>query len=569
MDFSQPWQGFKPCRVFYSFKRNKISTAMKNTAILLSVTACLLAACTQQRPAEGSLPHLAVQGTATQLIVDGKPFLMLGGELGNSTAADVQGLDTVFAHLRQMGLNTVLSPVYWELTEPEEGRFDFTTVDAAVAAARAHGQKLVLLWFGAWKNSMSCYAPLWVKEDSRKYPRARTQSGLPVEIMTPFSDSNLAADRNAFAALMQHIAQIDGSRHTVIMIQVENEIGMIPDARDYSPEATELFNAPVPGQLIACLSALDTTLHPVLRERWETNGRKTEGNWVQIFGEGPETDEIFMAYHYGLFVEEVARAGKEAYPLPMYLNAALNSRGRKPGEYPSAGPLAHLIDVWRAAAPSIDFIAPDIYDPGFADWCAKYHLTGNPLFIPEIRMSDDNAAKVFYAFGAHDAMGFSPFSIENVRTAPLSKAYGILRQLAPLLAGVQGKGKTCGFLFDRDSASRIVEMGGYRLFGQHVYTFGWSPRAKDGSPWPEAGALAVQIADDEFLVAGTGVAVTFINARNDGSVTGIASIDKVTFADGKMTPSCRLNGDQTHQGRHLRIEAGEWDIQHIKLYRYE
>lgn len=541
---------------------------MKATTILTFFAALALSGCVRApRPGAGSLPHLAKQGTATQLMVDGQPFLMLGGELGNSTAADLAGLDSVFARLHDMGLNTVLTPAYWELIEPEEGRFDFTAINAAISAARAHSLKLVLLWFGAWKNSMSCYAPLWVKEDYRKYPRARAKSGRPLEMMTPFSDSNLAADRRAFAALMAHIARTDAAERTVIMVQVENEIGMIPDARDYSREATERFHAPVPRRLLDYLTAREATLHPALRAQWVANGRQTNGSWPNVFGEGPETDEIFMAYHYGLFVEEVARAGKEACALPMYLNAALNSRGRKPGQYPSAGPLAHLIDVWRAAAPSIDFIAPDIYDPGFADWCAQYHASGNPLFIPEIRMSDDNAAKVFYAFGAHDAMGFSPFSIEDARASPLAKSYGALRQLAPLLARAQGKGQTCGFLLDRDSAWRTAELGGYRLLAQHVYAFGWSPKASDGSPWPEAGALVIHLAADEFLVAGAGIAITFSCA--DSAVAGIAYVDKLTVDRGNLTTAYRLNGDQTHQGRHLRIEVGDWGIRRVKLYRYE
>ncbi|MDR0567218.1 MAG: DUF5597 domain-containing protein [Prevotellaceae bacterium] len=541
---------------------------MKATTILTFFAALALSGCVRApRPGAGSLPHLAKQGTATQLMVDGQPFLMLGGELGNSTAANLAGLDSVFARLHALGLNTVLTPAYWELVEPEEGRFDFTAINAAISAARAHSLKLVLLWFGAWKNSMSCYAPLWVKEDYRKYPRARAKSGRPLEMMTPFSDSNLAADRRAFAALMAHIARTDAAERTVIMVQVENEIGMIPDARDYSREATERFHAPVPRRLLDYLTAREATLHPALRAQWVANGRQTNGSWPNVFGEGPETDEIFMAYHYGLFVEEVARAGKEACALPMYLNAALNSRGRKPGQYPSAGPLAHLIDVWRAAAPSIDFIAPDIYDPGFADWCAQYHASGNPLFIPEIRMSDDNAAKVFYAFGAHDAMGFSPFSIEDVRASPLAKSYGALRQLAPLLARAQGKGQTCGFLLDRDSAWRAAALGGYRLLAQHVYAFGWSPKAGDGSPWPEAGALVIHLAADEFLVAGAGIAITFSCA--DSAVAGIAYVDKLAVDRGNLTTAYRLNGDQTHQGRHLRIEVGDWGIRRVKLYRYE
>jgi beta-galactosidase GanA len=541
---------------------------MKQNIIAVFFAALLFTACGhKQDSTQTDLPRLVRQGVATQLIVDGKPFLMLGGELGNSTASALAGLDTVFAHLQQMGLNTVLTPAYWELIEPEEGHFDFTTIDAAISAARAHDLKIVLLWFGAWKNSMSCYAPLWVKEDYAKYPRARTQNNHALEIMTAFDGNNLAADRRTFVALMEHIARTDAEERTVIMIQVENEIGMIPDARDYHPEAVKQFATLVPQALTDYLTAHEASLRPSLRERWEANSKKTTGTWTELFGEGLETDEIFMAYHYGLFIEEIARAGKQACALPMYLNAALNSRGRKPGQYPSAGPLAHLLDVWRAAAPSIDFIAPDIYDPGFADWCAQYHVSGNPLFIPEIRMSDDNAAKVFYAIGEHDAMGFSPFSIENLRTLPLVKSYDILRQIAPLLAEAQGKGRTRGFLLDRDSTLSVVEMGNYRLVGQHVYTYGWSPQAKD-EKWPEAGALVIQLADNEFLVAGTGVAVSFFNLLNDGTVTGIGYIDKVNFINGKMTPEIRMNGDQSHQGRHLRIEVGDWNIQYIKLYNY-
>jgi hypothetical protein len=228
--------------------------------------------------------------------------------------------------------------------------------------------------------------------------------------------------------------------------------------------------------------------------------------------------------------------------------------------------------VWRAAAPSVDFIAPDIYDPGFTEWCSQYHVAGNPLFIPEIRLSDDNAAKVFYAFGEHDAMGFSPFSIEGVRNheeSPLAKSYHVLQQILPLLAETQGKGNSCGFWFDAVNKERIVKLGNYQLIGQHVYTYGWSPQAKDGSTWPEAGALVIKLSDNEFLVAGTGVAVTFANALDNGMVTGIGSIDKVSFVDGKMLPECRMNGDQSHQGRHLRIEVGDWNIQYVKLYGYK
>ncbi|MDR3328713.1 MAG: DUF5597 domain-containing protein, partial [Prevotellaceae bacterium] len=473
---------------------------------------------------------------------------------------------------QQTGLNTVLTPAYWELIEPTEGKFDFASIDAAIDKARAHDLKIVFLWFGAWKNSMSCYAPLWVKENYKKYPRAITKSGQALEIMSAFSPNNVEADRRAFAALMAHIAKVDGKAQTVVMVQVENEIGMIPDARDYCKEANALFTSAVPKPLTDYLTAHKQTLRPQLLVRWGSNGFKTAGTWTELFGEGLETDELFMAWHYGAFVEEVVKAGKKAYALPMYLNAALNSRGRKPGAYPSAGPLAHLLDVWRAAAPSIDFLAPDIYDPGFADWCGQYHVDGNPLFIPEIKLSDDNAARVFYAFGEHDAMGFSPFSIENTgnhQASPIAKSFGILRQILPLLISAQGKGSSCGFWFDGVNKERTVTLGRYRLTGRHLYTYGWAAQSKDGSTWPEVGVLVLQLADNEFLVAGTGVAVTFTNALDNGMTTGIGAIDKVSFVDGKMVPECRMNGDESHQGRHLRIEVGDWNIQYIRLYEYK
>ncbi|MDR1938832.1 MAG: DUF5597 domain-containing protein, partial [Tannerellaceae bacterium] len=521
---------------------------MKNSLLAFATILCLFVSGHDTALAQITpIPHLQKRGTATQLMVDNKPFIILGGELGNSTASSLHELDTVFHKLRLMNLNTVLTPAYWELIEPMEGQFNFTSIDAAITAARANDLKIVFLWFGAWKNSMSCYAPLWVKENYLKYPRAVTKAGRPLEIMSAFSENNLEADKRAFTALMRHLAETDAQRHTVIMVQVENEIGMIEDARDYSEEANRLFLSPIPKQLITYLSKHEKTLRPSLRERWHANGSKTKGTWMEVFGEGLETDELFMAWHYGLFIEELSAAGKKEYSLPMYLNAALNSRGRKPGAYPSAGPLAHLLDIWRAAAPSVDFIAPDIYDPGFTDWCSQYQVDGNPLFIPEIRLSDDNAAKVFYAFGAHEAIGFSPFSIEDAPKAadnPLAKSYGTLRQLLPLLAEKQGKGESGGFWFDGEHTADTIQMGNLLLVGRHVHSYGWDSQSKDGSRWPEAGGIIIRLSDTEFLVAGTGLAITFANVRTDKMLTGIGYIDKITFDKNKMILLRRMNGDQ-------------------------
>lgn len=312
--------------------------------------------------AQPEIPHLQKKGATTRLIVEGEPFLVLGGELGNSSAADMAYMAPIWPRLKAMNLNTLLAPVYWELLEKEEGQFDFSLLDELIAEARRNELKLVLLWFASWKNSMSCYAPAWAKRDQERFPRVKDDKGRSHEILTPFSENNLEADRKAFEKLMGHLKEFDGEEHTVIMIQVENEIGMLPTARDYHPLANEAFEKGVPAGLIRYMKEKEAILAPELLEAWRKNGSKTSGNWEAVFGKGLQTDEFFMAWFYSGFTNQIVEAGKAIYPLPMFVNAALNRPGAAPGSgYPSAGPLPHLMDIWKAAGPSIDFLAPDFY----------------------------------------------------------------------------------------------------------------------------------------------------------------------------------------------------------------
>lgn len=520
---------------------------------------------------EKPIPQLIKDGSAFTLMVDNKPFIMLGGELGNSTAAHIDNMKDVWPSLKAMKLNTALVPVYWDLIEPVERQFDFKLVEDLILEARENDIKLVFLWFGSWKNSMSCYAPLWVKKDWVRFPRSYSKDGTPQEIMTPFSKENLEVDKKAYLALLNHISEFDKYDRTVIMIQLENEIGMIPDARDYCPMANEAFLAEVPEQLKNMVES-GNLISQHITNLWSENNNPKTGNWEGIFGKNLFTDELFMTWYYALYVEELAKSGKEVYDLPVYLNAALNTRGRVPGAYPSAGPLAHLIDIWRNVAPSVDFISPDIYDPGFADFCKQYDVPGiNPLFIPEIRNEEGNDARVFYALGAHNALGFSPFSIEdtpNPESAPLTKSYEVLHQLLPLIAQKQAEGKISGVFFYDDVKDTTIVYGNYKFNISHDYTLGWSPKAKDGSKWPETGALILQVGDDEFVVAGTGVVLTFESVDSSQGKTGIGEIDRVENVNGKFVPILRLNGDQNHQGRHLRIPQGNYEIQKLTLYNY-
>ena len=543
-------------------------------------------------------------GNAVQLMVDGKPFIVLGGELGNSSAACPEDIEANFAKLRKMGLNTVLVPAYWDLTEPVEGQFDFSLTDKVIEEARANDLKVVFLWFGAWKNSMSCYAPLWFKQDFEKYPRAYTGEGKPLEIASSFSDNVFAADNKAFTTWLSHVAEIDKDHGTVIMVQIENEIGMLEDARDHSAVADRHFNAPVPQELISFLKKNRKTLHPYMDRKWGENGYRTKGTWTEVFGEDVYTDEIFMAWHYAEYVEKMAQSARKIYDVPLFVNAAMNSRGRKPGEYPSAGPLAHLIDIWHAGAPTLDFIAPDLYDDGFKGWVSQYHLHNNPLFIPETKHMQNNGVRAFYVLGEHDAIGISPFAIEDgsaEQGTPFVEGYEKLRELMPLISKWQGQDAMWGLLFDQQDTERVIEDGDLVLTCRHNFTLPWDPRATDGSEWPEGGGIVIRLAEDEYVVAGNGIVVEFATSAEkdmssvvkalgeDGFVAagssspsgpvssrmwdaercGIGFCDEVeVLPDGSFRYLRRMNGDQDHQGRHVRISVGDYKVLHVKLYRY-
>ena len=526
--------------------------------------------------------------------------LIFGGELSNSAATSVKDIDEVMPRMKALGLNTVLVPAYWELMEPTEGKFDYTLIDRTIQQARNLQLKVVFLWFGAWKNSMSCYAPLWFKQDTKRFPRARTSNGKPLEIASCFSEQVFQSDNKAFEALVKHICETGCD--VVTMIQVENEIGMLEDARDHSPLAEEVYQKGVPQELISYLKKNQKTLHPWLKARFDAKGK----TWKEVFGNDIYTDEIFMAYYYAKYVGRLCETARKYTQMPLYVNAAMNSRGRQPGQYPSAGPLAHLIDLWHYGAPQLLCLAPDIYDTGFKGWADQYALPNNRLFIPESRCCENSGARAMYAFGEHQALGFSPFAIDQAslkETESITKAYSLLRQLLHI-----NSQKSWGLLFDQDDGEhqssdkeRIIENDGMVITCRHYFTLPWDPRATDGSTWPEGGAILQKLANNEYLLAGTGIVVTFASAYENahaqqqvlgedgfvaagtqdssiksqvssfkGARKGIASVDEVSIdEEGRMHYQRRLNGDQDHQGRHVRIACGEWKILHVKLYDYK
>ncbi len=527
-----------------------------------------------------SIPHLAHEHGATQIVVDGKPFLVRGGELENSSASSLPYLNKLWPQLTAMHFNAVIAPVYWQLIEPEEGRFDFRSVDGLLQGARAHHLHLVLLWFGSWKNSMSSYVPDWVKNNPQRFPRAALSDGTSLEILSAFSANNLNADSAAFVALMKHLRAFDSTRHTVLIVQVENEVGMIPEARDHSAAANTTFLAPVPAALTGYLSAHRDSLAPALRQAWESHGSQAGADWPDTFGSGPSTDELFTAWTEARYTGQVAARGKAVYPLPMYVNAALIRPGRLPGQYPSGGPLPHLFDIWRAAAPSIDFLSPDLYFPNFVAWAKQYAIPGNPLFIPESGRTDaaNLGADAFYATAQLNAMGFSVYAPEFLspdEQKTLGSAYAVLDQLTPLILAHQGTGRLAGIRtpvsFDgaEDLAPQQITLGSYVFHIRFTQPNPISIGAHAEPPIPGAhGGLILQLGPDDFLVAGTGMILTFSAAGQQSAQAGIDSIWEGKFVNGVWTPGRNLNGDDDNQGRWLRLPSGEFAIRRLRLYQY-
>jgi Domain of unknown function (DUF5597)/Glycosyl hydrolases family 35 len=547
---------------------------MRYRYLALSILSILLSATGRSIYAQNAgMPHLEKRGDATQLIVDGKPFLILGAEIHNSSSSSLAYMQPEWPRLAAMGLNTVLTPVSWELVEPTEGKFDFTVVDGLLAGARKQHLHLVFLWLASWKNGMSSYPPVWVKQDAKRFPRV-VEGGHPVNILSTFGAETLAADERAFAALMRHLHEVDEHERTVLMMQVENEVGVLGSARDQSEVANRAFAGTVPEDLLRYLDQHHVSLNPELRTLWEEHGAKTSGTWTAVFGDTQRTDEIFMAWHYAKYVQAVAAKGKEAYDLPMYVNAWLGGEDAIPGEYPSGGPQPRVIDVWKAAGRAIDIYAPDLYSPDVYGWAHRYHRADNPLFLPETRDGEAGAANVFYILGEHAGIGFSPFGIDNWATPvtgepaekeksgedALRASYKGVASIAPMLLEAQSKGQVHGFVLDQQRRSVTFVMQGYDVDVSLDEIFG--SRTENGF------GMILETGPDAFLGMGKGFRVKF-TPRDPGSKhVGIGTIDEGLFENGNWIAGRRLNGDENDQGEYWRFDPRELRTEKVTLYRF-
>ena len=540
------------------------------------------------------IPSLQKVGTSTCLMVDGKPFVMYCGELHNSTASSMSYMreNRIWEKLEDMHLNSVITTASWELVEPQEGKFDFTLVDGVIAEAKKHCMKVAFIWFGAFKNPMMTYAPSWVKSNPKKYPHAVDEQGQEMEHISVYGSEILKADTKAYRAFLQHLKDTDQD-HTVVMIQLQNEPGLRGTKRDFSADANKVWKAQVPQAITDYLKANKGSLQPDMEQIWAKYGNKTTGNWEDIFGksevnnqaENPIpnfTEHVFTAYGYANYLEQMAKAGKEVYPLPVFINASvfgMNTRGRSLGNGCS---IPEFFDIYKAAAPSIDILTPNSYMQQL-DWIGKnFSWKGNPILIPE---STIIGARGLYIIGEYDAIAFSPFGIDyedNELTPTLEKqhrllgeSYDQMQQMGKLITDNLGSDKMRGIYLYTGHETDTVEMGNY------VLTF--SPRkgfdigalmapagggfAAEGEQKQieQGGAVIVQTSADEFYVLGYGFNAD-IKLR-DGVKSRFCGYDSIWeghFENGEFIPGRLLNGDE----RNVFATYDKVNALKVKMYHY-
>jgi beta-galactosidase GanA len=564
--------------------RDKVRLSVLRCAAL-GATLMLLAACkpaeetpaptgikpdTQAEPktaappaAEAPIPKLVTENGRHALLVDGEPFLIMGAQVNNSSNYP-ETLKDVWPAIDVVKPNTVMVPIAWEQIEAKEGQFDFSFVDTLLAQARERDVRLVLLWFATWKNNGPNYAPAWVKLDNARFPRVVTADGRTLNSLSPLGKATLEADKKAFVQLMRHLKQADPQR-TVIMIQPENEPGTYGAPRDFSPLAQQAFDAPVPDALVKRMG-------------------KTPGTWKQVFGS--DADEYFHAWHVAHYIDQVAAAGKAEYPLPMYVNAALRDPFTPglPGQYESGGPTDNVLDIYKAAGPNLDLLAPDIYMREYQKYTTvldRYSREDNALFVAETG-NDTDFARYFFAALGQQAIGWSPFGVDYTRYSnyplgakkmnpetlePFALNYRLVRPAARVLAKLSFEGKVHG---TAEQGGEPVQTLKLNERWNAVVTYGvpqfWFQGEPPGNPTPSGAALIAEVGQDEFLVTAYHARVTIVAA--DPAVAARQIYDRVeegTYENGEWKFRRVWNGDQTDYG--LNFSSADQMLK-VKLATY-
>jgi hypothetical protein len=542
--------------------------------------------------------YLDKSGGSAKMMVDGKPFLIMGGELHNSTGSDMTALPQVFKEMKAMNLNTVLTYAYWEHIEPVEGQFNFDLVDAAINAAKNEEIKLIMVWFGSWKSTASTYAPAWIKTNPKRFPRYALENGNTLEILSPFFEENMKADMKAYKALVQHIKEVD-TQNTVIMMQVENEPGCFENYRDYTSQGQKAWEAQMPNEMVNYLKQNEGNLYPELEKVWAANGKKTKGTWEEILGKSSaEGDykyypqELFMAYYYSKYINYIAAEGKKVLDLPTFCNGWLyNNRGF----YPHGTVNPHVLDAYRAAGSAMDFYSPNVYTIDYDELFSKYTLANNTLFVPESMLSPAGA---LYSIGAYNSLGFAPFGIDGsgpkkednaVNLALLKQINKTLDNMAGIITASYHTEKMNAVYINQSQKKDVVSMGDYIItattsnergfnleFGKSLDQVGKNnipgvADEKQAAPAPFgtvpkglASSIIIQSDTDEFYFIGYGVRLNFeLKEAIKLEHLGFLSIDEGDFVNEKFILKKRWNGDE----QKVKLPEDHITVLKVKFYR--
>jgi hypothetical protein len=449
------------------------------------------------------IPQIVHVDGQPRLLVDGRPFLILGLQWDCDSCFSSEEMNSLFPHAAALGANTAALPLYWREVEPVPNHYDFSMLDERLRQAKANGLRVILLWFATWKNACAFYAPDYIRDDPSTYPRALDHTGRQMVSLCPSAATTWQRDRAALTAVMGHLRDVDDA-HTVIMVQVENEPGILGSDRCYCPTCTARFTV----------------------DKWEEK-------W------GTHAAEAFSAASIAQYIDHLAAEAKAIYPLPLYVNVALPPAvGGIPGQYFSGGAVPEMLDLFREHLHHIDLVAPDIYTPGYRDFrrlCQIYSAKGNPLYIAEHSTTPQGRAErnVFYAIGQYGALGFDPWAIDTCWPD---------RELAPPLVDPIGRewGPQAYWLRDSYVAiARAIEpivaaQGTKRLFTcvqePAEHKTGWAAQGCDLliSYHQTEGAgrgLLIQQAPNEFLLVGVGFSVQFRRPRPSGEALAVVSAE--------------------------------------------
>lgn len=485
-------------------------------------------------------------------LINNRPFIMLAAEAHNSACTSRRYMQNVWNKAEKLHCNTVLAPVYWEFMEPKENQFDFHMAEQLITDARAHNLKLVLLWFGSWKNGLSTYAPGWVKTDLNRFPRTQDEHGVKSKILSMFHSDILAVEENAFTAFMKFIKKFDEQEKTVLAIQVENEVGILGAARDFSAYATQEYYKDVPDELLG---------HIGNTAKNDTNS--VNRSWSNIFLE--DAGEAFMCWHYAKYINQLAGSGKEQYNLPMFTNVWLKEfEDEKPGFYPCGGPQPDMLEVWKCGAPKLEVLSPDIYTFQFEKVAKQYTRSDNPLLIPETRRDKWAAANLYAAIGTYHTLCYAPFGAESIGENKsfmtqimhtdasdknvsgemvqnyLSQSYQLLGNMMPLITGFYGTDKMIGFVQNSGYMTKHIKLGKYQIAVEFYH-----PIQDDNEFMPGAGIM-IQYHENEFIFLGYGYRAC-LETTDAGKQLDFLSLEKGSYdANGEWIKFMDLNGDEQH-----------------------